>query len=483
MAAAGKKKLPVKSKTKAKSASKPASRAKALPKAKTVLKAAKPGKPAAPPRPPATRRPAPKAAAAAPVQAHPVSPLAPKAIRDLPPMAGVRLGAVAAGIRYAGRTDLLCAVFSPHTQAAGVFTRSKTRSAPIDWCRANLARPGERRGEARLLIVNSGNANAFTGAGGIEAVRRTAEAGAAAIGCDPEDVFVASTGVIGEPLPWNRIVAKLDEAIEDASAGGWLAAAKAIMTTDTFPKLATATAKIGEATVRINGIAKGSGMIAPDMATMLAYVVTDATLPAAVLQELLAEGVETSFNAITVDSDTSTSDTLMLFATGRGARHEPVAKASDKRLADFRLRLNAVLQDLALQVVRDGEGASKQVAIEVTGAENDAAAKRIALSIANSPLVKTAIAGEDANWGRIVMAVGKSGEAADRDRLAISFGPYRVAHQGLRDPKYDEAKVSAYMKREEIDIGVDIGLGKGRAKVWTCDLTDGYIRINGAYRS
>ena len=456
------------SKKRAKPKTKPAPKRKAVKAApaRTPVRAAKGAEPAPKAAPPG-----------------PVSPLAPRTFRDLPPMAGVRLGAVAAGIKYQGRTDLLCAVFAPRTQAAGVFTTSKTRSAPVDWCRANLARSGEAQGEARLLIVNSGNANAFTGAEGLEAVRRTAEAGAAALGCDPMEVFISSTGVIGEPLPYGRITARLDDAIEGASAGGWLAAARAIMTTDTFPKLASATAKIGDATVRINGIAKGSGMIAPDMATMLAYVVTDAALPHDVLQTLITEGANASFNAITVDSDTSTSDTLMLFATGKGAKHDPITKATDKRLADFRARLNAVLLELALQVVRDGEGASKQISVEVTGAEDDAAARRIALAIGNSPLVKTAIAGEDANWGRIVMAVGKAGEAADRDRLAISFGPHRVAHQGRRDPGYSEAKVSAYMKKAEIDIAVDIGIGKGRSKIWTCDLTDGYIRINGAYRS
>ncbi len=473
MAAVKNKKKTVKSKPKAKQP------AKAAPLAKTRVPAKKPPVKAVP----KAKAAKPQAFVASAKAAHPISPLAPKTIRDLPPIAGVRLGTAEAGIRYKGRADLLCAVFSPHTQAAGVFTKSKTRSAPIDWCRDNLARTGEGSGEARLLVVNSGNANAFTGTAGIEAVRKSAEAGAVVAGCETHEVYLASTGVIGEPLPWNRIVAKLDEAIEDASAGGWLAAAKAIMTTDTYPKLASATAKIGEATVRINGIAKGSGMIAPDMATMLAYVVTDATLPRDVLQALLSEGVETSFNAITVDSDTSTSDTLMLFATGRGARHDAITKATDKRLADFRDKLFALLQNLALQVVRDGEGASKQIAVTVTGAESDAAAKRIGLAIANSPLVKTAIAGEDANWGRVVMAVGKSGEAADRDRLAISFGPHRVAHKGQRDTAYDEAKASAYMKRDEIEIGVDLSLGKGKATVWTCDFTDGYIRINGAYRS
>ncbi len=394
-------------------------------------------------------------------------------------MAGVRLGAVEAGIRYAGRTDLMCMIFAPHTQAAGVFTTSKTASAPVQWCRDML----KQGGEARLLIVNSGNANAFTGDAGLTAVQATAEAGATMAGCELREVFLASTGVIGEPLPAGRIVAKLDEVMEVCSAAGWLAAARAIMTTDTYPKLASATAKIGEATVRINGIAKGSGMIAPDMATMLSYVVTDANLPAAVLQDLLSEEAKGTFNAITVDSDTSTSDTLMLFATGRGARHDAIVKAGDKRLADFRAKLQGVLMNLALQVVRDGEGASKEIKVTVTGAENDVAAKRIALSIANSPLVKTAIAGEDANWGRVVMAVGKAGEAANRDKLSIAFGPFRVAYQGKRDPDYSEAKVSAYMKKPEIEISADVGVGKGQARVWTCDLTDGYIRINGAYRS
>jgi len=465
MAALNKTKKPVKSKAKLKRKAKPV-KAAALKRGKTEAKTAK----------------VPVTAAAA-MPAHLVSPLAPKTIRDLPPMAGIRLGSVSAGIKYQGRTDLLCAVFAPRTQAAGVFTTSITRSAPVDWCRANLARTGEAKGSARLLVVNSGNANAFTGAEGLEAVRRTAEAAAAALQCDPSEVFISSTGVIGEPLPWGKITAKLDDAIESASAGGWLAAAKAIMTTDTFPKLASATAKIGDATVRINGIAKGSGMIAPDMATMLAYVVTDATLPHDVLHTLISDGAKSSFNAITVDSDTSTSDTLLLFATGKGAKHDAILNATDKKLSDFRAKLNAVLLDLALQVVRDGEGASKQIAIEVTGAESDAAARKVALAIGNSPLVKTAIAGEDANWGRIVMAVGKAGEAADRDKLAISFGPHRVAHMGKRDPAYSEAKVSAYMKKDEIDIAVDLGLGKGRSKIWTCDLTDGYIRINGAYRS
>ncbi len=454
-------------------AAKPKSRAAA------GVKAPLKRRPAPGPAPKPGPKAAPKPAAAAPKPAHPTSPLAPKSIRDLPPMAGVRLGAVEAGIRYPGRTDLLAVVLAPGTQAAGVFTRSKTRSAPVDWCRANLSRGGE----ARLLVVNSGNANAFTGAAGLDAVRRTAEAAAGLVPCRADEIYVASTGVIGEPLPVARIVSKLDDAIASSAAGGWLGAARAIMTTDTFPKLASATAKIGEATVRLNGIAKGSGMIAPDMATMLAFVFTDASLPQPVLQALLDEAVGPTFNAITVDGDTSTSDTLMLFATGKGAKHEPIQKANDKRLSDFREKLAGLCRELALQVVKDGEGASKLIQIDVAGAESDAAAKRVAFAIGNSPLVKTAIAGEDANWGRVVMAVGKSGEAADRDRLSIRFGPHRVAHMGLRDPAYDERKVSAYMKGQTIEIGVDLGLGKGQARVWACDFTDGYIRINGAYRS
>ncbi len=409
---------------------------------------------------------------------HPVSPLAPSKFQQLRPIAGVRLGTGAAGIRYKNRTDLLAVVLAPKTQVAGVFTRSKTSSAPVDWCRKAL-----KQGQARLLVVNSGNANAFTGAKGIEAVTQTAEAASARIDASAGEVFVASTGVIGEPLPYGKIINVMPEVLASAAPSSWMEAARAIMTTDTFPKLATQQAQIDNARVTINGIAKGSGMIAPDMATMLAFVFTDAAIPAPVLQALLDEGVRDSFNAITVDSDTSTSDTLLVFATGKGGQHAPILKANDKRLADFRDKLFAVLKDLALQVVRDGEGARKFITINVTGAETREAARRIGFAIANSPLVKTAIAGEDANWGRIVMAVGKSGEAANRDRLAISFGPYRVAHQGARDAHYDEGKVSAYMTRDAIDISVDVGTGKAQASVYTCDFTDGYIRINGAYRS
>ena len=407
-----------------------------------------------------------------------VSPLAPKSFAKLPPLAGVRLAAGAAGVRYKDRTDVLVAVMAPGTQVAGVFTKSKTSSAPVDWCKAQA-----KAGSARALVVNSGNANAFTGKAGYEGARQIADSAAAVVGCRPQEVFLASTGVIGEPLPANKITRVLGDLVQAGSAGAWREAAEAIMTTDTFPKLATATSMIDESKVTINGIAKGSGMIAPDMATMLSFVFTDAALPSSVLQEMLSSGVERSFNAITVDSDTSTSDTLLLFATGKGSKHPAILKASDKRLAEFRRKLDEVLLDLALQVVRDGEGAQKLIRIDVSGAESDTAAKRIGLSIANSPLVKTAIAGADANWGRIVMAVGKSGEAADRDRLKISFGSQVVAEKGERALKYNEAAATKAVSGRNVEISVDIGLGKGSARVWTCDLTHGYIDINGSYRS
>ena len=419
-----------------------------------------------------------KKAAPQPKAAHPVSPLAPKSHPKLPPLAGVRLATTAAGVRYKDRTDVLLVLLAPGTQAAGVFTTSKTASAPVEWCRKNL-----KPGTARALVVNSGNANAFTGHAGLDAVAQIAQSASAIIGCRPSDIFMASTGVIGEPLPANKITTVLGSLSEQVAAGHWKEAADAIMTTDTFPKAATATALIDGVKVTINGIAKGSGMIAPDMATMLSFVFTDANLPADVLQECLGAGVGPSFNAITVDSDTSTSDTLMLFATGKGARHAPITKASDKKLLDFRRKLDALLLDLALQVVKDGEGAQKLIRIDVGGAENDAAAKRIALSIANSPLVKTAIAGNDANWGRIVMAVGKAGEKADRDKLKISIGGQVVAEKGLRAARYNEAAATKAVSGRDVEIAVDVGIGKGAARVWTCDLTHGYIDINGSYRS
>jgi glutamate N-acetyltransferase/amino-acid N-acetyltransferase len=408
-----------------------------------------------------------------------ISPLAPKTYADMPPVRGVRMATAAAGIKYRNRTDVLMMVFDRPAAVAGVFTRSKCPSAPVDFCRANL--PG---GVARAVVVNSGNANAFTGRRGRESTRMTAEAAARAVGCSEGEVFLASTGVIGEPLDATKFSGVLDGLAASGTEDFWFEAAKAIMTTDTYPKVATRTASLGGVTVTINGIAKGAGMIAPDMATMLSFVVTDADIPAPVLQSLLSAGVGPTFNSVTVDSDTSTSDTLMLFATGAAAAdgQTPVT-ADDAALDGFRAALIDLLRDLALQVVRDGEGARKMVEVTVEGAESDEAAKRIALSIANSPLVKTAVAGEDANWGRVVMAVGKSGEMADRDRLAIWFGDVRVAVDGERDPAYSEDAASAVMKREDIPVRVEIGLGNGRATVWTCDLTKEYVEINGDYRS
>jgi len=405
------------------------------------------------------------------------SPLAPAEAPVLPPIAGARLAALACGIRYKERKDLCLFEFAPGTTIAGVFTRSLTAGAPVEWCKAALK--GKR---ARAFLVNSGNSNAFTGRVGRRAVKITAGATAKLVGCRPGEVFAASTGVIGEPLPYERIVGAIPDLIAALTPDGWQGAGEAIMTTDTFPKLATRKARIGEVEVTINGIAKGSGMIAPDMATMLAFCATDAAIPAPALQALLVHGTAKSFNCITVDSDTSTSDTLLLAATGAAGNKRSV-RAGDPLLREFRAALDDLLLDLALQVVRDGEGASKFVEIAVTGAASAAAARRIALAIANSPLVKTAIAGQDANWGRIVMAVGKSGERADRDRLTIRIGGVLVAKNGGRAPDYDEAPVARHMKGQEIKIEVDIGLAKGRATVWTCDLTHGYIDINGSYRS
>ena len=411
---------------------------------------------------------------------HPVSPLAPKNAPDLPPIEGVRIATAEAGIRYKGRTDVLYVAMDGGAAVAGVFTRSRCPSAPVDWCRANLA-----SGSARALVVNSGNANAFTGMKGAAAVELTAEIAAKAAGCEPRNVFIASTGVIGEPLDATKFEAILARCEAQAHAHAWPDAAKAIMTTDTFPKLATRTATIGGIEVTINGIAKGAGMIAPDMATMLSFVFTDAPIAAPALQDLIAKGAAKSFNCVTVDGDTSTSDTLLIFATGAAARSGApiVATASDRRLAGFRKALDELLIDLAQQVARDGEGARKLVTVTVEGATSAKSAHRIAMSIANSPLVKTAVAGEDANWGRVVMAVGKAGEPAERDRLAIHFGPIRVAVEGARDPAYDEAATSEYMKGDEVEIRVELGLGKGRARVWTCDLTKAYVEINGDYRS
>jgi glutamate N-acetyltransferase/amino-acid N-acetyltransferase len=406
-----------------------------------------------------------------------ISPLAPTQVPDMPAIAGVRIATAQAGIRYANRTDVLLALLEPGTTIAGVFTQSKCPSAPVEWCRDKV-----KAGKARALVVNSGNANAFTGRSGRAATKLTADIAAKATGCKAAEIFLASTGVIGEPLDASKFAPVMDSLAAHAKAGEFLAAARAIMTTDTFPKVATATAKIGKTTVTINGIAKGAGMIAPDMATMLSFVFTDAAIAAPALQALMKEGVADTFNAVTIDGDTSTSDTLMIFATGK-AGNPRIARAADPRLKDFKRALHAVLANLSEQVARDGEGARKLVEIVVEGAVSKASARRIAMSIANSPLVKTAIAGEDANWGRVVMAVGKAGEPADRDKLSIWFGGIRVAHKGARDSGYDEAAVSNEMKKPEIYLKVALGLGKGRDRVLTCDLTKEYIAINGDYRS
>ena len=409
-----------------------------------------------------------------------ISPFAPKEFACLPIIKGVRFATAAAGIRYAGRTDLLLALFDPGTTVAGVLTCSKTASAPVEWCRARLA-----HGLARVLVVNSGNANAFTGKRGREAVKLTAAAAAEAAECLEADVYLASTGVIGEPLDVAKFTPLLGDLARQAEPDGFEQAARAIMTTDTYPKLATRAAEIGGVPVTINGIAKGAGMIAPDMATMLAFIFTDAAIEPAALRACLEPTVDETFNAITIDGDTSTSDTLLVFATGsavsRGASR--IAFPDDPQLGSFRLALAMLMRDLAQQIVKDGEGATKFVTVRVTGAASDAAARRIAKSIANSPLVKTAIAGEDPNWGRVVMAVGKAGEAADRDNLAIWLGDILVAKDGEVAASYREAQGAAYMKSPEIAIRADVGVGDGTATVWTCDLTAGYIAINADYRS
>jgi glutamate N-acetyltransferase / amino-acid N-acetyltransferase len=409
-----------------------------------------------------------------------VSPLAPTDVPEMPAIAGVRLATAAAGIRYKNRTDVLLAVMDKGTAAAGVFTKSKCPSAPVEWCRAKL-----KGGKARALVVNSGNANAFTGKTGKQSTALTASIAAKAVGCATSDVFLASTGVIGEPLDATKFDGVLATLAEAATPDGWMDAAKAIMTTDTFPKVATATVKLGKAKVTINGMAKGAGMIMPDMATMLSFVFTDAPLSSAVLQSLLKSGVDDTFNAITIDSDTSTSDTLLAFATGAAAANgaPKISRASDPRLKAFAKAFHGVLADLAEQVARDGEGARKLVEVVVEGATTKVSARKIAMSIANSPLVKTAIAGEDANWGRVVMAVGKAGEPANRDKLSISFNGIRVAKSGARDPSYDETEVSEAMKAPKIQIKVALGLGKGKDRVLTCDLTKEYVAINGDYRS
>lgn len=406
-----------------------------------------------------------------------VSPLA-VPFPDLPPLRGVRLAVGRAGIRYRERTDVLVADLAPQTTVAGVLTQNRCPGAPVEWCRAHLP-----QGRARGLVVSAGNANVFTGRAGKEAVTATAEALARLIGARREEIFVASTGVIGEPFPTERLLGVLPELKARLGTADFHAAARAIMTTDTFPKGAVQRVKLGGSDVTLIGIAKGSGMIAPDLATMLAFVFTDAKIPPALLATLLRRGVRDSFNAITVDSDTSTSDTLLVFATGT-AEHPPLDGRGGARLRQrFAAALEALLKDLALQVVRDGEGAQKLIHVSVSGAVSARSARRIARAIADSPLVKTAVAGGDANWGRVVAAVGKAGEPADRDRLAVAIGGVTVAREGSVVAGYDEAPVVAHMQGRQIEIAVDLGLGRGRAEMWTCDLTHGYIDINGSYRS
>ena len=407
------------------------------------------------------------------------SPLAPKSFPRIPEIAGVELAGRHVGLKPAkGVKDLMVARLARGTTVAGVFTRSRCPSAPVDWCRSILG-----NGRARALVVNSGNANAFTGLAGDTVVAETVKAAAKLIGCPRNEVYAASTGVIGEPVPPDYIAGKLPGAIKTLKPKAWLHAAQGIMTTDTFPKGAVRSAKIGGAEVTIAGMAKGSGMIAPDMATMLSFLFTDAKIPARVLQSVLKAAVDKSYNCITVDSDTSTSDTVLAFATGKGKRHPAVRSARDAHLKDFRRALEDLTVDLATQVVRDGEGAQKLITIDVTGAVSNASARKIGLTVANSPLVKTAVAGEDANWGRLVMAVGKTGEPADRDRLSITMGGVPITEWGVVREDYVEDPVAEHMKGRNVHIGIDIGLGRGKARVWTCDLTHGYITINADYRS
>jgi glutamate N-acetyltransferase/amino-acid N-acetyltransferase len=409
-----------------------------------------------------------------------LSPFAPSSLAQLPAIDGVAFATAEAGIRYKGRTDLLVAMLDPGTTVAGVLTQSKTASAPVLLCRKHL-----KKGAARILVVNSGNANAFTGHKGDEAVAITVQHAAEAAGSAKHEVFVASTGVIGEPLDAGKFAHLLGDLAQSSTPDMFEAAARAIMTTDTYPKLATRSVLIGNTEVTINGFCKGAGMIAPDMATMLCFIFTDAAIAPEVLQSMLEAHAETTFNCMTVDGDTSTSDTCLMFATGKAVARgqKPIAKAGSKKLAAFSDALHDLMRDLAIQVAKDGEGLSKFVTFTVEGAKSWAAARAIALSCANSPILKTAIAGEDPNWGRVVMAVGKSGEAANRDKLAIWFGPHCVARDGERASEYDEKTVAAYMKNSDIIIRVDVGVGKSSATVWTCDLTHDYVSINADYRS
>lgn len=407
-----------------------------------------------------------------------VSPLAPAGFPSLPPIAGVQLSSYAAGLRYEGRDDLMLAVMPEGTTVAGVFTSSRCPSSTVDWCKQHLA-----QGQARAVLCNAGNANAFTGSAGQVTVERSGETLSELLGCPAEQIFLAATGVIGEPMPDDALVGALRPVVDGlttSSAETWQAAANAIRTTDTFAK--GAAAAVAGTTGQVVGYAKGSGMIAPDMATMLGFVFTDLAVSTDVLQVALSASVPLSYNRVTVDSDTSTSDTVLLFATG-GSDEPALTSVSDPRFGAFQAALDAVNLDLAHQICRDGEGATKFISVHVNGAEHDAAAVTIARSIADSPLVKTALGAEDANWGRIVMAVGKAGEAADRDRLDIWIGPEQITANGQLHPDYREERATEHLQQEEIEVRVDMNLGQGSGTVWTCDLTHGYIDINASYRS
>jgi|TARA_B100001059_G_scaffold168606_1_gene168399 glutamate N-acetyltransferase/amino-acid N-acetyltransferase len=406
-----------------------------------------------------------------------ISPLAPKSFPQMPFVNGVRMATAKTKTKYKGRSDLLLIDLVSGTSVAGVLTKSTAPGHPVIWCRDKL-----QKGKARGLVVNAGNANVFNGKSGMQAVEAIAKSVGTLLHCAKNEVYVASTGVIGERLDPTKIVEKIATLKDDLQNQNWKDAAIAITTTDTFPKGSHRVVKVGETSVNLVGIAKGSGMIAPDMATMLGFIFTDAQIPAQILQKLLTRNVKSTFNSITVDGDTSTSDTLLLFATGV-AEHPVPSNDHDPILKEFEIGLNEVMLDLAKQIVRDGEGAQKLIKINVSGASSSTSARRIGLSIANSPLVKTAIAGEDANWGRVVMAVGKSGEKADRDKLGVWFGGIKIAENGGVVDNYDERPVAKHMQGHEVIIDVDVGVGRGTATVWTCDLTHGYININADYRS
>ncbi len=408
---------------------------------------------------------------------------APKRFPRLPDVGGVRLASGAAGVKYSGRDDVMLVKVAEGASVAGVFTQSKTRSAPVEWCVERVAALAERPMKGPLgLVVNSGNANAFTGDNGAKGVQSTAVAAAEALGTEAGGIFIASTGVIGEPLPADRIAERLGLMTRRLDPQAWEAATRAIMTTDAYPKAAHGKAQVDGTEVKIAGIAKGAGMIAPDMATMLVFIFTDADIAPGALQKLLSGYTGPTFNSITVDSDTSTSDTLLLFATGKSGAPR-IEDAKDPRLSGFKRVLKRVMTELAHLVVKDGEGATKFAEISVTGARSSRAAKRVAMAIANSPLVKTALAGSDPNWGRIIAAVGKSGEEADRDRLQIWFGDIKVAEDGWVAPEYREAAGAAYFKQDEVRIRVDLGVARGKSTVWTCDLGHDYVTCNADYRS